>query len=261
MRQGFDLFSDYFARRDNVLRRLDVRLKMGVAAALFAAILCSTSTVLPLAAFFLSIVTMLALGIPFKVVFRRFLPSLGIALMIVALQAFLTGRTPLFSISTGGLTLTATREGLAQGALTGSRVLGSVGSLLLLGSVTPAHEIFRALRWCKMPEVWVEIAMLMYRYVFVFLDKAADMASAQRVRLGYSGFRNSLSSVGSLMGAVVLCSVEQSFRTHEAMIARGYVDEYPFGQMDRLSWKMCFIMLGAVLGIGFVFLIIEGRLW
>ena len=61
MSRGFHLFSDYFARRDNVLQRLDVRLKMGVAIALFAAILCSTRPVLPVSAWLLSIATMIAL--------------------------------------------------------------------------------------------------------------------------------------------------------------------------------------------------------
>lgn len=261
MREVFDLFSDYFARRDNVLRRLDARSKIAVAVALFAAILCSTKPVLPASAWLLSIATMTALRVPVKVIFSRFLPSLGIVLVIVVLQSLLIGKTPAFSVSLDSLSLTATREGITQGILTGCRVLGAVGVLLLLGFVTPAHEIFRALRWCHMPKVWVEIAMLVYRYVFVFLDQAADMAAAQRVRLGYTGFGNSLSSASTLMGSVVVRSFGQSLRTHEAMIARGYAGEYPFGSMDHLSSKARFGVLGSVLGIALLFFLIEGRLW
>jgi len=261
MSHGFHLFSDYFARRDNVLQRLDVRLKMGVAVVLFTVILCSTRPVLPVSAWLLSVATMIALRIPLKVVFQRFLPSLGIVVVIMVLQALMIGKTPAFSVSLGDWVLTATREGIAQGTLTGSRVLGAVGTLLLLSSVTPAHEIFRALHWCHMPKVWVEIAMLVYRYIFVFLDEATDMAAAQRVRLGYSSFRNSMSSTSGLIGAVVVRSMEQSFKTHEAMIARGYADEYPFGGMHRLSWKTCFGIFGAGVGIVFAFLLIEGPLW
>lgn len=261
MKQPFDLFSDYFSRRDNVLQRLDVRLKMGVSAALFAVILCSTRPVLPMLAWLLSIVTMIALKIPPKVVFRRFLPSLGTVAVIIVLQSLLIGETPAFTVSLGGWTLTPNSEGITQGTLTGSRVLGAVGVLLLLSIVTPAHEIFRTLRWCRMPKVWVEIAMLMYRYIFVFLDEATDMMAAQRVRLGYSNFRCSLSSASRLIGAVFVRSIEQSFRTHEAMIARGYEDEYPFGGMHRLSWKTYLGIIGAVLGIVFFFSLIEGRLW
>ncbi|MAF32660.1 MAG: cobalt ECF transporter T component CbiQ [Desulfobacterales bacterium] len=261
MSRGFHLFSDYFARRDNVLQRLDVRLKMGVAIALFAAILCSTRPVLPVSAWLLSIATMIALRIPRKIIFHRFLPSLGIVIVIMVLQALLIGKTPVFSVSLGDWVLTATREGIAQGTLTGSRVLGAVGTLLLLSSVTPAHEIFHTLHWCHMPKVWVEIAMLVYRYIFVLLDEATDMAAAQRVRLGYSSFRNSMSSTSGLIGAVIVRSMEQSFRTHEAMIARGYAGEYRFGGMDRLSWKTCFDIFSAGVGIAFVFLLIEGQLW
>lgn len=257
MSHAFHLFSDSSARRDHVMRRLDVRLKITVAAVLFAAILCATKPVFPLSVCALSVAVMLAVKVPRKLVLGRFLPPLGIVSVIVVLQALMTGETAAFSVSLGGWVVTATHEGIAQGILTGSRVFGAVSVLLLLGNVTPPDEIFRGLRWFGMPKLWVELAMLMYRYIFVFLDGAADMATAQKVRLGYTGFRNSLSSVGKLMGAVVVRAVEQSLATHEAMVARGYQGEYPFGGMERLPGKAWLGLLATIGGIGFFFLLLE----
>ena len=112
----------------------------------------------------------------------------------------------------------------------GSRVLGSVSVVLLLSSVTPAHRIFHSLRWLGVPRGWVEIATLMYRYIFTLLDQTADVLAAQRVRLGYSGLKRSLVSLGVLTGAVIVQSLEQATRTYEAMSLRGYQ-----GQICRLD--------------------------
>ena len=79
---------------------------------------------------------------------------------------------------------------MPRGVLLGSRVLGAVSVMLLLSSVTPAYKIFGALRWFHVPEGWVEIALLVYRYTFLLSDQTADIAAAQRVRLGYSVVRN-----------------------------------------------------------------------
>jgi cobalt/nickel transport system permease protein len=121
--------------------------------------------------------------------------------------------------------------------LMGSRVLGSVSVVLLLSSVTPAHRIFHSLRWLGVPRGWVEIAALMYRYTFTLLDQTADVLAAQRVRLGYSGLKRSLASLGVLAGAVIVQSMEQATRTYEAMSLRGYQGHMPFGPLPALSRK------------------------
>ena len=70
------------------------------------------------------------------------------------------------------------REGALHGALLGTRVLGAVSVLLLLSSTARAHQIFNALRWFGVPKGWVEVGMLMYRYIFMLLDLAADVMNA-----------------------------------------------------------------------------------
>ena len=68
----------------------------------------------------------------------------------------------------------------------------------------------------------MEMALLVYRYTFALLDHAADIAAAQKVRLGYSTFPRSLASMGVLAGAVMARSLDQALRTYEAMVLRGY---------------------------------------
>jgi cobalt/nickel transport system permease protein len=131
--------------------------------------------------------------------------------------------------------------------------------MLLLGCVTPAHQLFHALRWLGVPRTWVEVALLMYRYIFVLLDEAGDVVTAQRVRLGYAGVSRSLSSLGVLSGTVIVRSLDQSERTHEAMMLRGYKGSMPFGPLPALGWTERLLMLFVPLLMAGLFCLIEGR--
>jgi len=246
----FDLFSDIFARRDNVFTRMDARAKMIVASCLILAVICSHRIALPLVAGVLCVSTMLFLGIPRSIVLLRLAAPLGIVVVLIAAQTFLTKGTPIYSISVHGFELTATHEGLERGLLMGSRVLGSVSVILLLGAVTPAFKIFHALRWFRVPEGWVEIALLVYRYTFALLDQTADVAAAQSTRLGYSSVRRSISSVGVLAGTVLTRCIDQAMRTHEAMMLRGYQGRFPFAPIPRMATSevrnVCFAVSGII---------------
>jgi cobalt/nickel transport system permease protein len=231
----FNLFSDIFARRENVFTRLDARAKMIVAFALLFTVITSTKELIPLITFAACVLTTIALGIPGKLILFRLLGPLGIVSVLIVLQTFLTKGTILFSFFAGGWEITASWEGLMRGVLMGSRVLGAVSVIILLGSVTPAHKMFQALRWFRVPEGWVEIALLVYRYTFTLLDQTADIAAAQSARLGYSTVRRSISSLGVLAGTVITRSIDQAMRTCEAMELRGYHGSYPFGSLPKMN--------------------------
>ncbi len=236
----FDLFLDIFSCRENAWTRIDSRVKLIVALASIVFILLSSRTVLPLAFFVFCTGAMFALGMPLRLVLARVAGPLGIALVLVSLMAFTQGPTVIYPVRFdlfGGFELLLREEGLRNGILAGSRVLGAVSVVLLLGAVTPAHKIFASLRWGRVPEGWVEIALLMYRYIFCLLEHTAESVEAQRVRLGYTGARRSLSSIGTLAGIVVLRSLDQARQTHEAMMVRGYRGCLTFGPMPHLGRK------------------------
>lgn len=233
----FDVFSDIFACRDNLLTRIDPRSKMIAASALILSTILSSTPFFPGTVFILCTAVMIYLRMPIKLMFLRFFGPLGIAAVIVVLQSFLIGKIPLFSFEFLGKSFTATEEGFLQGVLVASRVLGSVSVVILLGAVTPAYKVFHALRWFRVPEGWIEIALLVYRYIFCLLDQTCDVISAQQVRLGYSNLRRSLSSMGVLAGTVLTRSLDQAMRTHEAMMLRGYKGSIPFGPLPEISVK------------------------
>ena len=248
----FELFSDIFTFRDNALRRLDPRVKVVVALVAIFAVASSQGVLFPALVFSLASMGMLLVGLPVTFMLGRFLAPLGTVLILFLLHAVLYGWTPLFSLQLFGQRVVIMQEGVLRGMYLACRVLGGFGVMVLLSSVTPSHQIFHALAYFKAPKGWLEVAMMMYRYIFVILESAADAMAAQRVRLGYCGLKRSLKSLGVLSGVVIVKSLEQAQRTHEAMLARGYKGHTPFGPMPALSPKDGWILglsLGVLIGI------------
>lgn len=246
-----ELFSDIFTNRDNALTETDARIKLiGVLFALVLSIL-SVSPVFPAVLFFVSVVIVMALRLPWKLVCMRFLLPVVIVCVLGVLQLFMTEGTALFTVPLSPWVLTATREGFLNAVHIGSRVLGGVGMVIVLGVSTPAHDVFGALLWMRAPRAWVEVAMLMYRYIFVLLEITMDMATAQKHRLGYSTTAISLKSAGALAGAVILRAMDQSVKTSEAMLLRGYRGELPVGRPAPFTFRsgvttaiLCTVLLG-----------------
>ena len=242
----FELFSDIFACRDNALTRVDPRVKLLAAFALILAVVFSTKVFLPLAIAAVCLIVLSALSIPLKLVLIRLAGPFGVVFVIVILQSFLTPGAHILQVGFFGYQLHATDEGIWRGLLLGSKVIGAVSVVLLLSFVTPAYKIFHSLRWFRIPETWVEMALLVYRYTFALLDHAADIAAAQKTRLGYSTLPRSLASMGVLAGAVVARSLDQALRTYEAMVLRGYqggLSLRPFPDMSRKNWRLVMVIL------------------
>lgn len=250
---------DALSGSDNFLGRLDPRTKLVGACSLISVILLTTKAAVPLAISAFCLAWFVVLGLPLRTVRSRLGLSMGMALTLAVLQTFMSGSTVLCSISGFGVVLTATRDGLSHGILLGSRVWGAGCVMLLLTSITPPCQIFLSLRWFKIPAGWVEIALLVHRYTFVLLERARDMVDAQKVRLGYSSVRNSLSSMGAMEGALLLGSIDQATGVFDAMRTRGYNGRTPFAALPALRVVDRLIMGAAPLtGLGLTLIVENG---
>jgi len=204
-----------------------------------------------------SLLGLLLVRIPVRfIAVRLFMPA-GIVFVLVALKLLLTKGEPLFHPALWGMTLTITREGITSGISIGARVAAAVTLLILFGSVTPAHSIFHAMRWMRAPREWVELALLMYRYIFVLVETTANMATAQRLRLSYHGARNSFRSAGVLCGAVMLKSIDQAVKAGEAMALRGHAGAVPLAPLKAFSCGQVTVSAAACLSVIFVYGVCE----
>lgn len=218
----FELFTDIFTYRENWFSRLEPRVKILTAGLAVCLVLFSSRPLFPASMFVVCVTATILTGVPARLAILRMIGPLYVAAMILVMKSLLTGSTEIFSVDLFSLHLVFTYEGFNEGVNVAFRILGSLGVVQLVSVITPAHDIFRALRWLGFPHGWVEVAMLMYRYTFELFETAIDMSSAQKARLGYSNAKRGLVSAGALAGAVILRSMDKAANTSEAMIARGY---------------------------------------
>lgn len=244
-----EVFSDYFAQKDNFLSRIDARVKMIFIPLLIVTLVCSNKIIVPIIASIISLGFLLSIKIPLKILLLRLTPPLFIAVAVVVMQIFFFGTTPLIQLNFFGWHLIGYEEGLLRGILIMSKVIGSVSLIIFLSMTTSTNKLFNAARWMKMPQVCVEIAMLTFRYIFVLLDDAVTIRDAQRIRLGYSSFSRSMQSAGMLVGTVVIQSYDQSMAIYESMLLRGYS-----GEMANLSSDDKFSIRDGIASILFVFM-------
>lgn len=101
------------------------------------------------------------------------------------------------------------------------------------------------LRRIRMPQVMVEMSMLIYRYIFLFLETSEKMSLAQKLRLKRPGWLSSIRSLAMLTGSLFIRTLDQGERTLVAMNARGYDGEIRILEDFPSSRKM------ALLGIVF----------
>ncbi len=221
-----DVFSEHF-KTEHFLSKVDARAKLIVTLALLGMVLSYKGTMFPLVIAAISIILCLKMRIPVRILLLRLAQPVLMAFAVLLLKFFFSGEDILFSFNLFGMELAGHKDGLMEGLLITSRILGGVSLLAAVGFATPFIEFMAALSWLRVPKSFIEIMMFAYRYVFMFLEDATTIYSAQKNRLGYSGIRKGLSSFGVLTGSLVLRGFEQSQKTADAMIQRGYTGDMP----------------------------------
>lgn len=109
-----------------------------------------------------------------------------------------------------------------------------VTAALLLMAVTPLAEITGSMRRLKMPNIFVTVFEMTYRYIGVLAEEAYSMHIAYSLRSpDKKGIR--MKDMGSFVGQLLLRSVDRAERVYNAMKCRGYTMRSIPGCGGRLS--------------------------
>ncbi|MDV0447163.1 Energy-coupling factor transporter transmembrane protein EcfT [Methanosarcinaceae archaeon Ag5] len=169
--------------------------------------------------------------IPVKFYFKLFAALLGFALIsCIILLFFSTGEDSpvLWSIDILWWTFSITTASLNQAVLVFSRTINGLACIFFLSMTTPMLEMFSYFKRVSFLDVFIELAMLIYRYIFVFLETAINIQSSQKMRFGYKGFKNSIRSLGMLVGTLFVQTLEQGDKLYLSMNSRCYTGKLPF---------------------------------
>jgi cobalamin biosynthesis protein CbiM/cobalt ECF transporter T component CbiQ len=149
--------------------------------------------------------------------------------MTIPLVFLVIGVVPLlFSLSLGGrwlLHLEAAPNGPQIALRVGLRAAAGLTSLIFLALSTPLPQILLALRRVGMPAVVVEVAALVYRSIWTFVETVAATRRAQAARLGYRSFRSSYHSLGMLVASLFGRSLQRARALENGLAARNWHGE------------------------------------
>ncbi len=113
------------------------------------------------------------------------------------------------------------------------RAVAGVTLMLAFATSTPIPHIAHALKQVRLPNEFIEIVVLVYRYAFLLLERAESMFSAARCRLGFNGFRRSVSSTAGIFVNVFITSLEVAERSQPALESRNYTGSFPIYRMPN----------------------------
>ena len=131
--------------------------------------------------------------------------------------------------------------------------MNSVALTLLVVYTTPFFEIIRALRVFRVPDAFLMIIILTYKYIFIFSRTVEDMYRAMKARL--AGPVGGATIRGLLAGRIYFIftrSQMQYEETYRAMLSRGFSGDVQLVSFRRLGLRdavagALFALVGAML--------------
>jgi cobalt/nickel transport system permease protein len=214
---------DRIASGQTFFHRRDGRVKTGL---LLGAIVVSTIIshwYILVGIWLTALVLFHSLHLSWRLLARRLYIPFGIAWLVFLDLLFTNGSHPLHAFSFGPVSLTAYWEGLRLGFLIALRILTAVTLGSVLTFSTPMIEILETLRLYKLPGLIIDLAAMMYRYVFVLEETVRNMRRSQLSRMGASAnWLQQASDIGKVAGNLLTKSLDRSTMIYKAMLARGY---------------------------------------
>ncbi|QQY78957.1 cobalt/nickel transport system permease protein [Keratinibaculum paraultunense] len=109
------------------------------------------------------------------------------------------------------------------------RVLASISSTLFLTLTTPLNHMIGVFKKLKMPNIVIELLVLIYRSIFIFLEESKDIIMAQELRFGYTSIKNTYRSISLLIKSLLIALLIRFQDMQISLETRLYRGEFKTG--------------------------------
>jgi cobalt/nickel transport system permease protein len=164
-------------------------------------------------------------AIPARVIAKLMLVPVGfliIGVLAIAILISSSNEGMLLNIKVGNYFLGVTENSLMLAGSTILKSISAVSALYFLVLTTPMIEIIYVLQLLRFPSIILELMILMYRFIFVFLETAFYIYTSQSARLGYCSFKRSINSFGLLFANLWGKTFVKSQALCTSLLSRGY---------------------------------------
>lgn len=100
--------------------------------------------------------------------------------------------------------------------------LASVSCLYFLILTTPMMDILHMLKKMKCPDLIIELMMMTYRYIFVLMDMAVAIMTAQNCRLANENAKTAIKGFGGMLSVLLIRAMQKARLLYDAMESRCY---------------------------------------
>jgi cobalt/nickel transport system permease protein len=167
-------------------------------------------------------------GIPWRFYLKLLSLPLSFLLVGVLTVAVSVVRQPggaVYGITVFNFAVGVTAGGLSAAANLLCKSLGAVSCLYFLSLTTPMVEIISVLKKLKVPGLFIELMGLIYRFIFVMMETAERIYTAQSSRWGYASVKTSYYSLGQLASTLFIKSYHRSQMLFTTLMSRCYNGE------------------------------------
>lgn len=242
---------DLYAQRSRLVS-YNPEWKTGASCILLILCICAQNPLPPLLLFFaLSCATVLGGGLHLHDYLTLLsLPAVFLLLSGIALiWDFTSSAEGVVSVGGFGGYFVITQAAQQTAKLVVARALGAVSCLYFLSLSTPMSELLTVLRKVHVPKIIVELAVLIYRYIFVLLTTYGNMNNAAASRLGFDGYRQSMQTTGQIYGSLLAVSFRRAEAYLDAMESRCYDGDICFLDEPKPVHALQILFTVAVIGV------------
>jgi cobalt/nickel transport system permease protein len=246
------VFTEEHAHKAGWLQQIDPRAKLVMFLALILAGSLTSSFWALVLLYGVTLAAAQASRVPFDFFVKRVWLGIPFFAGIVVIPAmFFTPGARLFDWSYG-----PTIPGLIGAAILVMRVGVSVSLAVLLVLVTPWADVLKSLQAFRVPQIFILLLSMTYRYIFLFLRSTNGLFEARKSRqVGRTSGKEQRGWISGSMGGLMHRSFKMSNEVYAAMLARGFtgqVRSYNTYQMKGRDW----LVLGAAVLIGIAILVL-----
>ncbi len=102
------------------------------------------------------------------------------------------------------------------------RSVAAMSCLAFIGWTTPLMEMIPVFQRLGIPAVLIDLALMIYRFLFVTAITLGEMRRAQSWRLGRADYRSRMRALSMLASGLFLRCVQRARRLEDGIEARGY---------------------------------------
>ena len=219
------IFADETAGLPGLLQTLDPRIKIATVVGCLLLVLFTRGLAVLGFLYLLSLLLAVFSRIRFGFFLKRTWVFIPLFSLLVAIPALFSFVSPGESVLSAGA-LHITRHGLMAAGFFIGRVITSVSLVVLLSLTTRHFDLLKALRFFGIPQMFVMVLGICYRYLYLFVEIVENTHRAIRSRVG-SGMhhRKGQKVVAWNIAHLWMRSYALNEQVYNAMVSRGFRGE------------------------------------